>query len=379
MKEQINIGRIFDIQLGLHLSWLVIAILVTLSLVGHFSAVNTGWGFGVVWTAAVVTGLLFFVAVVLHELAHALVAKMRGLPARSITLFLLGGIALIDKEADDPVTEFLVAVAGPVMSVVIGSLCLLTALSLGWSPETQVITPSTPFLAALVWLGYINIVLAIFNMIPGYPMDGGRVLRALIWRITGNMNRSTRIAAHVGQFVATFFIVWGVFQFFFGMGFGGLWLALIGWFLLTAAKASYAKTPVPKILSPLCVGEVMRRDCDAISGDIDLQSFVNRHLLKTRNRYYFVTENNRPAGMISREQVKKIPCAEWSTKTVGQVMSTLDNFQIVAPQMPVAKAYEAMINAEVNQLPVASNDHLAGIITRDDILQDLYTRVTVQN
>lgn len=379
MKGDIKIGRIFGIQLGLHFSWLVIAVLVTLSLVGHFSAVNANWGSSLVWTTALVTGLLFFVAVILHELAHALVAKMRGLPVRSITLFALGGIALIDKEPDDPLTEFLVGFAGPLMSLIIGALCFLTAFTLGWSPETHMITPPTPFLAALVWLGYINIVLAIFNMIPGYPLDGGRVLRAIVWRITGNMNRSTRTAAHFGQFVATFFIVWGVFEFFFSTGFTGLWLALIGWFLLTAAKASYAKIPVTKILSPLCVGEVMRRDCDTVSGNIDLQAFVNRHLLKTRNQYYFVTENNRPAGMISTEQVKKIPCPEWSTKTVGQVMSSLDDFQIVAPQMPLAKAYETMMNAEVNQLPVASNDQLAGIITREDILKHLYTHVTFED
>ena len=191
------------------------------------------------------------------------------------------------------------------------------------------------------------------------------------------MNRSTLIAAHVGQFVAIFFIVWGFLQLFFGMGFGGLWLALIGWFLLTAAQASHAKRPVTKILSPLCVGEVMRRDCDTVSGDIDLQAFVNTHLLRTPNRYYFVTKKNKPAGMISTEQVKKIPCAEWSAKTVGQVMSTLDELQIVAPQMTVSKAYETMINAQVNQLPVGSNDRLAGIITRGDILENLYTDVAV--
>jgi len=194
MKGHIKIGRVFGIQLGLHFSWLVIAVLVTLSLAGHFSSLNSDWGAGLIWTTAILTGLLFFVAVILHELAHALVAKMRGLPVRSITLFALGGIALIDKEADDAATEFLVGVGGPIMSVIIGVLWLLTAAGLGWLPETQAITPPTPVLAALVWLGYINIVLAIFNMIPGFPLDGGRVLRAIIWWITGNMNRSTRIA-----------------------------------------------------------------------------------------------------------------------------------------------------------------------------------------
>lgn len=379
MKRHIKIGRVFGIQLGLHFSWLVIAILVTLLLAGHFSVVNADWGSVLVWTTALVSGLLFFVAVLLHELAHTVAAKMRGLSVRSITLFALGGIALADKEAEDPETEFLVGIAGPLISSMIGVLCLLTALPLGWSPATQAIAPSTPFLAALVWLGYINIVLAFFNMIPAYPMDGSRVLRAVMWRITGNRNGSKSVASHVGQFVATFFIGWGVFQVFFGMGFGGLWLALIGWFLLTAAKASYLKSPDAKILSPLCVGEIMRRDCDSVSADIDLQTFVNRHLLKTRNRYYFVTKKDRPVGIISTEQVKKTPREKWETKTVGQVMSTLDDFQIIAPQIPVAKAYEAMVSAEVNQLPVASNDHLTGIITRDDILEDLYTHVTVQN
>jgi Zn-dependent protease/CBS domain-containing protein len=377
MKRHIRIGRVFGIELGLHFSWLVIAVLVTLSLVAQFSAVNAAWGAGLVWATALITCLLFFVAVILHELAHGVVAKMRGLPVRSITLFALGGIALVDKEAEDPWTEFLVAAAGPLMSVVIGGLCLFAAFTLGWSPEAQLLTPSTPFLAALVWLGYINIVLAIFNMIPGYPMDGGRVLRAIIWRITGNMESSTRVAAHVGQFIATFFIVWGVFQLLFGMGFGGLWLALIGWFLLTAASASYARTTAVKILSPLCVGEVMRRDCDAVSGDIDLQSFVNKHLLKTRDRNCFVTNNDITVGMISTEQVKKIPYADWETKTVGQVMTTLDDIEIIAPQMPVVKAYEAMVNAEINQLPVASHDQFAGIVTREDILTDLYTHVCV--
>jgi len=206
MQAQIKLGTIFGVQLGLHFSWLLIALLVTLSLAGQFSAVNPEWGGGVIWTTAIVTGLLFFVAVILHELTHAVVAKMRGLPVRSITLFALGGVALIEKESGDAATEFWMGIAGPIMSVAIGFLCLLAAAGLGWSPETQIMSPTTPVLAALVWLGYINIVLAIFNMIPGFPLDGGRILRAIIWWITGNVDRATRIAARVGQFVAVFLL-----------------------------------------------------------------------------------------------------------------------------------------------------------------------------
>lgn len=378
MKGHIKIGRVFGVQLGLHFSWLVIAGLVTLSLAGHFSTVNADWGAGLVWTTAIVTGLLFFVAVILHELAHALVARMRGLPVRSITLFALGGIALIDKEADDATTEFLVGIAGPIMSVIIGALCLLLAAMLGWSPEMQAIAPPTPVLAALVWLGYINIVLAVFNMIPGFPLDGGRVLRAIIWWITGNMNRSTRIAARVGQFVAIFFIVWGVFQFFFGLGFGGLWLALIGWFLLTAASGSYANVAITKVLSGLRVGDVMRRDCETVDGQINLQEFVDEHLLKTGSRCYFVVEDTRLAGMITPHEVKAVPRAEWKLKAVDEVMRTLDDLQIVALETPVIEAFETMIRSDVNQLPVASNNQLTGVITRNHILEILKTRAELE-
>ncbi len=378
MTGNIKIGRIFGIQLGLHFSWLVIAALVVLSLVANFSAVNADWGAGLIWTTAIITGGLFFVAIVLHELAHAIVAKMRGLPVRSITLFALGGIALIDKEADDATTEFLVGIAGPIMSVLIGFLCLLSAAALGWSPEIQAIAPPTPVLAALVWLGYINVVLAIFNMIPGFPLDGGRVLRAIIWWITGDMNRSTRIAARAGQFVAVLFIVWGIFQFFSGIAFGGLWLALIGWFLLTAASGSYAQVAITRILSGLRVSDVMRRDCETIEGQINLQEFVDEHLLMTGSRCYFVVEDNRLAGMITPHDVKKVPREEWKHKTTGEVMRTLDNLQIVAPQTSVIEAFQDMVRSDVNQLPVASDNQLKGVISRNHILEILKTRAELK-
>jgi CBS domain-containing protein len=195
------------------------------------------------------------------------------------------------------------------------------------------------------------------------------------WRTTSDMSGATRMGAKTGQFLAASSIIWGAFQVFFGIGFGGLWFVVIGWLLFIATKELRPSAPTTKILSPLCVGEVMRRDCDTVSGDIDLQAFVNNYVLRTRSRYYFVAEKNKPAGLISTEQVKSVPCEQWSRKTVSQIMSSLDNIHIIAPQMPVAKAYETMLIDQVNHLPVASNDQLAGIITRDDILTDLYTHV----
>src|ERR1044072_4596917 len=182
MQAQIKLGRIFGVQIGLHYSWLIIALLVTFSLGAQFHAKNPQWGEGVIWTTAIVTGLLFFVAIILHELSHAAVAKAHGLPVCSITLFALGGGAQIEKEAGDAKTEFWMAIVGPVASVIIGLLCLLMAWALGWP---LLGTPTTPVVAMLVWLGVINIGLAIFNMLPRCPMDGGRVLRGVIWGFTG--------------------------------------------------------------------------------------------------------------------------------------------------------------------------------------------------
>lgn len=379
MKGHIKIGRVFGTQLGLHFSWLAIPIIITLLLADQFSAVVADWGSSIVWITAFVTGILFFVTVIFHQLARAIVARMVGLPARSITQSALGVIELDDKETNSAATEFVVGASGPIISLTIGVLCLLSAAALGWSPQMSGVWPPTPLLAMIVWLGSINIVWAIFNAIPAFPLDGGRVLRAIVWWRNRKKDRSKRIAARVGQFSATLFLVWGAFQLLLGGNFSGLWPVLIGAFLLTAAGSSYEPFPDIKILSPLHVDDLMQRDCEIVQGQIDLQVFVTDHLLKTGNQYYFVAENNRLAGMITPEEVTKIRHGEWANKTVGQVMCTLDDFQIVAPQMPIAKAYETMIRAEVNQLPVASNNHLAGIITRDDILKDLYTHIIFEN
>jgi len=206
MKAQIKLFRIWGIQIGLHYSWLLIALLVTLSLAGQFQATNPQWGANVVWVIAILTALLFFAAIVLHELSHAAIAKARGLPVKSITLFALGGVAQIEKEASDPKTEFWMGIVGPITSALIGGICLALAVLIGWDPTAR---HQSPQLAMLVWLGIINIALAVFNMVPGFPLDGGRVLRAIVWWITGNAERATRIAATTGQAIAFVFIIVG--------------------------------------------------------------------------------------------------------------------------------------------------------------------------
>lgn len=211
MRSNVKLGTISGIEIGLHYSWFIIAALIAFSLAEHFRQVNPSWGPSQIWIAALVTAALFFATLLLHELAHSLVAQARGLKVRAITLFALGGVSQIEDDATDAKTELLVAIAGPIASLIIGFGCLGIALGLGWQRSTE---PQTAVAGVLVWLGYINFALAVFNMIPGFPLDGGRVLRAIVWAITKNSDRSTRIAARVGQFVAFLFILDGIWQFF---------------------------------------------------------------------------------------------------------------------------------------------------------------------
>ncbi len=374
MEAQIKLGRVFGIRIGLHYSWLLIALLVAFSLGGHFQMMNPDWGRGVVWATAIVTALLFFAAILVHELSHAAVARMRGLPVKSITLFALGGVAEIEREAADAKTEFWMGIVGPITSAGIGFICLGIAFALGWSPAQGMMTAATPLLAMLVWLGYINIMLAVFNMIPGFPLDGGRVLRAIVWWRSGNASRSTRIAARVGQFVAIGFIVWGILQFFGGAGFGGLWMAFIGWFLLGAAGSAYAQEEITRNLKGAKVGDVMARDCPLVDGNTNLQTFADEYLLKTGGRCFIVEEQGRVAGLVTSHEVKGVERSKWAFTTIDNVMRLLEKLRTVAPETPVAEALELMGREDLNQLPVVRDGRLEGVISRAHILQLLQSR-----
>jgi Zn-dependent protease/predicted transcriptional regulator len=371
MKSQIKLGTIFGVELGLHYSWIVIALLITFSLAAQFHAVNRNWPETVVWATAILTGLLFFACLFAHELSHALVARARGLPIHKITLFLLGGVAQMEKDAADPKTEFWMAIVGPTTSAVLGIILLEFARIAGWAAGTHPLTPGT---ALLVWLGYINLLLAAFNMIPGFPLDGGRVLRAILWWIMGSVERSTRAAARVGQIIAVLFIAYGVFRFFEGAGLGGLWLAFIGWFLLQASSATYLQVKTGSLLRDLHIKDLMSTNFEVVSPNMSVQEFVNERLMRTGKRCFLVMENGQMLGMVTSNEIRKVNPSLWQFKQVGDVMRPDSQIHFVRPDMPAMEALEIMSREDVHQLPVLSNGHVEGVVTRAHVLEILKSR-----
>jgi len=368
MRPQIKLGRIRGIEIGLHYSWFVIALLIAFSLASHFHQVSPSWNPAVVWGAAIITSCLFFFTLLLHELAHSLLATSRGLRVRAITLFALGGVSQIESEAKDAKSEFWIAIVGPLTSLVIGFVLLGVARASGWRMGSE---PGNPVIAVLLWLGYINITLAVFNMIPGFPLDGGRVLRAIIWWITRNAERATRGAAWVGEVVAFLFIIYGVFRFFVGANFGGLWMAFIGWFLLDAARSSYVQVGLVAGLRDHHVSEIMDRDCASVAGYLSVRDFVDEYLLHSGSRCFVVTQDHHAAGVVTAAEARKVSRDRWDQTSLQSVMRPLDQMPRVPPDMPVLKALELMTREGVDELAVTSNGELEGIFSRAQVMRFL--------
>jgi Zn-dependent protease len=298
---------------------------------------------------------------VLHELAHATAARLSGVRVRGITLFALGGIAQIEKDAASPRKEFWMAIAGPIASVAIGMGCRVIAQAAGLVAPAVV---RSGFTAVFGWLAYINIGLAVFNLIPAFPLDGGRVLRSVVWAVTHSAYRATRIAARVGQVVAFIFIATGLFSLFTRNDFGGLWIAFIGWFLLEGAQAYYLQAQLSSTLQGVRVGDVMPRGCATVDGNMTLRRFVDDHVLRMTARCFAVSQDNRLVGLITPEDLKPIERERWDRTRVSEAMRPLQSLHPVKPDASASDALELMGRENVNQLPVMSDGHLDGVVTR---------------
>jgi Zn-dependent protease len=369
MRSQIPLGRVFGIKIGLHYSWFLIALLIVVSLSAQFRAASPAWSPGLVLALSFMTAILFFVSLLLHELAHSLVAQSHGIPVREITLFALGGVSQIEGESPDAKTEFQIAIVGPLTSLVIGLICVGSVFVL-----PKVVTPAT---AMLTWLGYINLALAAFNLVPGYPLDGGRVLRSILWWKSGDAERATRTAAITGQVVGGLFITLGILQFFFGLNFGGLWIAFIGWFLLQAAGETRRQAGFKRAFANVHVSDIMSHDCATVDGHESIQDLVER-LFKTGRRCFVVMDDGHVAGLITPHEIRQISRSQWPVTLVDSVMRPLQGLQAVRPDALLGSALEVMARENVNQLPVMSNSHLEGVLSRAEVVNYLQTRAELE-
>lgn len=366
MEANIKLGRILGIPVGLHVSWFLIFGLVTWSLaVGYFPAEYPSLPRSAYWLLGAVTSLLFFGSVLVHELSHSVVALRHRIPVRRITLFIFGGVAQIGREPQDAGTEFRVAIAGPLASF--GMAGLFAGL---WWLDRAI-----PYLAApSIWLMRINLILGLFNLIPGFPLDGGRVLRAIIWYFTGNFYRATQVAAFTGQLVAFGFIGIGLLTMLTGNWINGLWLAFIGWFLQNAAAASYAQTSMQKALRGVTVEQVMARECPLVPAGLSLRSLVDDYVLTGGRRCFFVSEENHLRGILTLADITRVPQEAWDRTLLTQVIVPWERTVRVTPEMPLLNALRMMDDAGVNQVPVVLGDELVGMLSREQVLRYIRTR-----
>ncbi|MDR3464780.1 MAG: site-2 protease family protein [Xanthobacteraceae bacterium] len=364
-RHTIPLGRILGIPIGLDYSWFVIFALLTWTLAeSYFPAEFKGWPPVVYWITGAATAIVFFVSVLLHELGHSVVALRYKVPVRSITLFMFGGVAQIGGEPPSAVAEFFIAIAGPLVSL---------ALGVFFYAVQPLVGGVEPLLGLAKYLAYINLALAVFNLIPGFPLDGGRVFRAIVWAITGNMHRATMIAANVGRFFALLLIFVGVYRMFGGDLSGGIWIAFIGWFLDNAASAQLQQEVVQGLLAGHRVSQAMSTHCATVPGDLTLQDLVDEHILGGGQHCFLVNRGDDAVGLMTLQQVKEVPRSDWATTRASQVMLPFEESKSVDPDAELWTALESLDRNGVNQLPVSRNHRVIGMLSREDVISFLRT------
>jgi Zn-dependent protease/CBS domain-containing protein len=365
MQSSFKIARVAGIDIGIHYTWLFAFALIAWSLAGgFFPSTFPGFDPATYWLLGVAGAVGLFASVLFHELSHSLVAIARGMRVHSITLFIFGGVSNLQGEAEEPRDEFLIAVVGPLSSFLLAGLF--------WA--LGVITPGpNPVAALLGYLALVNLMLGAFNLVPGFPLDGGRVLRSIIWRVTGSMRRATQLASYAGQAVAFLLIFWGLSRMFGGDFLGGLWTAFIGWFLNSAAESTRQQQALQEHLRGIHVANVMDSQPTLVEPGLSVHDFVFDHVLQRGERAVLVTQGGRLLGLASITDAKRVPQAEWSTTPVGQVMTRVP-LRSIAATADLSVALKLLTENGLNQLPVVDDGRVLGMLTRADVLRFLQFR-----
>jgi Zn-dependent protease len=369
-KSGFRIGSILGIPIYLHASWLLIFALITYSLAMQFTQLHPQWSTTRHWTVGILTSLLFFASVLFHELSHSVVAMHYKIRVVSITLFIFGGVARIGREPSKAIQEFNIAIAGPLSSY------FLCAFFFGLT----LLSPYSDAIGALgLWLAQINFAVATFNLLPGFPLDGGRIFRAAVWGITKDFTRATRIASISGQLVAYGMILVGAwFAAAKGDWQSGLWLACIGFYLQSAARDSIAQMAIRETLAGLRASDVMNNEVPTINRNTSLEEY-SAEVLRTGRRCHLVVTEDRLVGMMNVQALNSVPRDEWAINSVQAVMIPRERISWAAPEEPLLRLLERLLAADINQMPVVSvsgedDAQVIGMVTRDSILRVMQTR-----
>jgi len=364
IRSSVHLFRLWGIPVEVNVSWLLVLALMTWSFAtGWYTDVLPDGSKQELWLLGFLTAIMLFVSILFHEFSHSLVASRNGLPIRKITLFLFGGVAQMDRDVDNPNLELKMAAAGPAMSVVLAGIFF--ALSKLFSGHRLVF----PLLQNLA---YINLIVLVFNMVPGFPLDGGRILRAAIWKRTGNIQKATRIASRIGNAFAIILMVYGVFNFFVGQLIGGIWLIFIGYFLRQAAQSGYLLVTLRQTLGSLRVSDVMRAPVITVDSSLNLRQLVDEYFLKYHYSSFPVLENGSLAGMVSLKDVKQVEMGEWQQATVGDIADREVARYAVRPEHPAETLLHLIMKKGYGRLPVIDNDgRVVGIVSRRDLMETI--------
>jgi len=379
MPSTFKFGKIAGIEIGVHWSWVFIFGLITWSLAtGILETYYSEWSETLRWGVGVIIAIIFFISILLHELSHSLVAKARGIHVEGITLFVFGGVSQLGREAESAGEEFQIAIVGPITSLAIGG---------GFAILWWVLQGPAPDAAAIAaYLAFINAVIAAFNMLPGFPLDGGRVFRSIVWARNRNLLRATRIASRTGEVVAYSLMALGAAQFvaagvdqlhFLSNPVGGVWMFIIGMFLRNASASSYEQLVLQTTLEGITAGEIASRDFIPIPPDMKVDHLVSEMMLVGRGRSYPVVAGEEILGLITLTDAQKLERSKWPATSVYSVMTPFENLRTVSPDDEAAAVLGLMSETDVNQVPVVVGNRIIGIISRADILRLIQMRRAV--
>jgi Zn-dependent protease/CBS domain-containing protein len=369
MEASLRLGHIRGIPIGIHYTWFIVFGLLTYSLaIGLLPSLYPGWADATYWVTGAIASVLLFASVLAHELGHAFTAQAKGIPVRSITLFIFGGVAAIAEDSEKARDEFAIAIMGPAVSVAIAAVSGALWFAVRGLNEQLA--------AILLYLALANSLLVVFNMIPGFPLDGGRVFRAILWGVTGNVMTATRIASTVGVVIGYGFIIGGIFLVF-SVPITGIWLIAIGWFLQSAADQSYQQLKMRRTFEGIRAQQLMDGNPVVVPPGITIEELVDRYMLGRNLRGLPVVDNDRLVGIITLTDIKDTPRDRWSQYRVADCMTPEHEVLVASPTTELDEVLQIMSEKDVHQIPVVYDGQLVGLLTRGAVIRFLQLRQTL--